>query len=486
MSQLEAVMNGNNYRVERDSLGEVQVPDKALYGAQTVRAAENFPVSGLRPWRAFIWSMAVIKRAAAEVNMDLELLDEERAGAIMKAAEEVMQGRWDAEFIVDPFQAGAGTSHNMNTNEVIANRATQILGGKPGEYLVHPNDHVNMAQSTNDTVPTAIRLGCLWRLDELAGAGRELAKALQEKAAAFDDVLKSGRTHLQDAVPIRLGQEFGGYARAVERDLERIERSAGGLRRLGIGGTAVGTGLNAHPQYAGRMVAALSNLTGLQLSASDNLFESMQSMADMVDFSAALRTLAVTLTRIANDMRLLSSGPATGLHEIQLPAVQPGSSIMPGKVNPVLAEMLNMSMFHVIGCDTTVSLAAQAGQLELNVMMPIVAHNLFEMMQVMIGSVKAFTDRAVRGVKADRERALHWLERNAIVVTALNPLIGYTAGAALVKESQARGVTLREVAIDHARRGELSHSDGSGAVTVEEVERALGDLYRLTEGGIVS
>jgi aspartate ammonia-lyase len=479
-------MGGKNFRVERDSLGEVQVPQDALYGAQTVRASENFPVSGLRPWRAFIWSMAIIKRSAAEVNMQLGLLDEERAAAIMKAAEEVMQGRWNAEFIVDPFQAGAGTSHNMNVNEVIANRATQLMGGKPGEYLVHPNDHVNMAQSTNDTVPTAIRLGCLWRLQELLRAGNELAGALQEKAASFDDVLKSGRTHLQDAVPVRLGQEFGAYARAVERDLERIERSAAGLRRLGIGGTAVGTGLNAHPEYASRMVASLSELSGLQLSASDNLFESMQSMADMVDFSAALRTLAVTLTRIANDLRLLSSGPATGLHEIQLPAVQPGSSIMPGKINPVLAEMLNMSMFHVIGCDTTVSLAAQAGQLELNVMMPIIAHNLFEMMQVMIGSVQAFTERAVRGVEANRERALHLLERNAIVVTALNPLIGYAAGAALVKEAQAQGQTLREVAMEHARRGELSHRDGSGVVSPEEVEGALGDLYRLTEGGIVS
>ncbi|MFN2148593.1 MAG: aspartate ammonia-lyase [Anaerolineales bacterium] len=474
------------FRMEHDSLGEVQVPADALYGAQTVRASENFPVSGLRPWRAFIWSMALIKRAAAEVNRDLGLLEKEKAGAIISAAEEVMTGRWDDQFIVDPFQAGAGTSHNMNTNEVIANRATQLLGGKAGEYLVHPNDHVNMAQSTNDTIPTAIRLGCLWRLEVLLEAGNELAAALFEKGEAFDDVLKSGRTHLQDAVPIRLGQEFGGYARAVERDLERIERSAEGLHRLGIGGTAVGTGLNAHPEYAARMATVLARLSGLGLTPSDNLFESMQSMADMVDFSAALRTLAVTLTRIANDLRLLSSGPATGLHESQLPAVQPGSSIMPGKVNPVMAEMLNMSMFHIIGCDTTVSLAAQAGQLELNVMMPIIAHNLFEMMQVMIGSIQAFTGRAVRGLEADRDRAMHWLERNAIVVTALNPLIGYAAGAELVKQSLRQGLTVREVAMERARKAELQHADGSGPVSVEEVESALGDLYRLTEGGIVT
>jgi len=474
------------FRVERDSLGEVRVPREALYGAQTVRAVENFPISGLKPWRAFIWSMALIKRAAAEVNLDLGLLDETRARAIMQAAEEVMQGRWDDQFVVDPFQAGAGTSHNMNTNEVIANRATQLLGGEPGEYRAHPNDHVNMAQSTNDTIPTAIRLGCLWRLEELLNAGRDLVGELREKAAEFDDVLKSGRTHLQDAVPVRLGQEFGAYARAVERDLERIERAAAGLRRLGIGGTAVGSGLNAHPEYAGRMIARLAELSGLELTGSDNLFESMQSMADMVDFSAALRTLAVTLIRVANDLRLLSSGPATGLHEIQLPAVQPGSSIMPGKVNPVMAEMLNMSMFHVIGCDTTVSLAAQAGQLELNVMMPIIAHNLFEMMQVTIGSLTAFTARAVAGVQADRERAQHWLERNAIVVTALNPLIGYAAGAALVKEALARGATVREVALERAAQGELERRAGGGTVTPEEIEQALGDLLRLTQGGIIS
>ncbi len=365
----------------------------------------------------------------------LGLLDEAVAKAIMQAAREVMDGEWDHEFVVDPFQAGAGTSHNMNMNEVLANRATQILGGQPGEYRVHPNDHVNMAQSTNDTIPTAIRLGCLWRLAEMQAELEALRVALKEKSDAFDDVLKSGRTHLQDAVPVRLGQEFGGYSKAVERDARRIERSAAGLRRLGIGGTAAGTGLNAHPEYPVMMVTGLESLTGFDLSLSDNLFESMQSMADMADFSSAMRTSALTLTRISNDLRLLASGPATGLHEITFPAVQPGSSIMPGKVNPVMAEMLNMSMYHIIGCDTTVSLAAQAGQLELNVMMPILAHNLFEMMQVMIGSVRAFTQRGLLGLQANRAQAEHWLERNAIIVTALNPLLGYAVGAALVKEA---------------------------------------------------
>jgi fumarate hydratase class II len=473
------------YRIERDSLGEVRVPIDALYGAQTQRAVQNFPISGLRPWRAFIWSMATIKRAAAEVNRDLGLLDAERADAIVQAAQEVIDGRWDDQFVVDPFQAGAGTSHNMNTNEVIANRATQFMGGRLGEYRVLPNDHVNMSQSTNDTIPTAIRLGALWRLEELLGVVDRLAEALRQKSVEFDDIVKSGRTHLQDAVPVRLGQEFSGYARAVERDAERIRRSAEGLRRLGIGGTAAGTGLNAHVEYHPRTVRRLSELTGLALYTSDNLFESMQSMADAADFSAALRTLAITLTRVANDFRLLASGPSTGLDELRLPPVQPGSSIMPGKVNPVLAEMLNMAMFHVQGCDLTISLAAQAGQLELNVMMPIIAHNLFESMQVLIGAVDAFTEKCVRGVQANRARAEVWLEKNAIIVTALNPLIGYAAGAKLVKQALAEDVTVRQLAMAKAAAGELRHLSEDRLVTATEIEAALSDLRRLTEGGIL-
>jgi len=473
-------------RIEKDSLGEVRVPAEALYGAQTQRAVENFPISGLKPWRAFIWSMAIIKLAAAEVNRELGFLDNERAEAISRAAQEVIEGKWDDQFVVDPFQAGAGTSHNMNINEVLANRATQILGGKLGEYRVHPNDHVNLSQSTNDTIPTAIRLGCLWRLDELLSALRNLSEALNTKATGFKDVIKSGRTHLQDAVPITLGQEFAAYARAVERDSLRIQGAADGLRRLGIGGTAVGSGLNAHPQYHARMVRKLSELTGIPLRESDNLFESMQSMADAADFSAGLRTLALTLTRIANDMRLLASGPASGLDEIHLPAVQPGSSIMPGKVNPVMAEMLNMAMFHVMGCDLTIALATQAGQLELNVMMPVIAHALFEAMQVTIGAVQAFTEKAVRGVTANREKAQGWLEKNAIVVTALNPLIGYTQGAALVKEAAERGLTIREVAVEKAKSGMLRHIEQERPVKVDEIEAALKDVGRLTRGGIVA
>ena len=489
-------MTAKDFRKEKDSLGEVLVPASALFGAQTQRAVDNFPISGLRPWRAFIWSVAAVKRAAALVNNDLGLFNDREvdgkhftakqvAESVAQAAQEVMDGKWDDQFVVDPFQAGAGTSHNMNANEVIANRATQILGGELGKYYVHPNDHVNMAQSTNDVIPTAIRLGALWRLDELLAALKNLQSALEDKSQEFDGIVKSGRTHLQDAVPVRLGQEFGAYAKAVERDAERVRRAAEGLSRLGIGGTAVGSGLNAHPEYHARMVKKLSGLTGLQLVESDNLFESMQSMADAADFSASMRTLALTLIRVANDFRLLSSGPSTGLDEIRLPAVQPGSSIMPGKVNPVLAEMLDQAMFHVIGCDTTVALAAQAGQLELNVMMPILAHNLFEMMQVMIGAITAFTERAVRGVTANREKAEGWLAKNAIIVTALNPVIGYAQGAALVKEALAKNASIRELAMEKARAGALKHRDEERLVTVAEIEAALSDLRKLTEGGIV-
>ena len=471
-------------RTERDSLGDVHVPAEALYGAQTQRATQNFQISGLKPRQAFIWSMATIKRAAAEVNRDLGLLDHERAAAIIRAAQEVIEGKWNDQFVVDPIQAGAGTSHNMNTNEVIANRATQIMGGGLGDYRVHPNDHVNMAQSTNDTIPTAIRLGALWRLDELLSTLEALVDALNAKAGEFDDIVKSGRTHLQDAVPVRLGQEFGAYARAVQRDIQRIRDAAEGLRRLGIGGTAVGSGLNAHPQYHTRMVKKLSELSGLTLYESDNLFESMQSMADATHFSAALRTLALTLIRIANDFRLLASGPSTGLDEIRLPAVQPGSSIMPGKVNPVLAEMLDMAMFYVVGLDTTVAMAAQAGQLELNVMMPIIAHSLFEAMQIIIGSVHAFTEYAVTGLTANREKAEGWLAKNAIVVTALNPVIGYSQGAALVKEALKRDMAIRDVAVEKANAGLLKHRDNDHPVSAEEIEHALNDMRRLTESGI--
>ncbi|HFQ94270.1 MAG TPA: aspartate ammonia-lyase [Anaerolineae bacterium] len=472
------------YRIETDSLGEVNVPAAAYWGAQTQRAVENFQISGLKQYPAFIWGMAVIKRAAAEVNSGLDLFQDKEldgktisgdamAQAIMMAADEILEGEmWD-QFVVDPIQAGAGTSHNMNTNEVIANRANEHLGYSldAAQKPVHPNDHVNMAQSTNDTIPTAIRLGCLWRLDELLAALDGLAQALAEKAAEFDEIVKSGRTHLQDAVPVRLGQEFGAYARAVERHEEKIAQAAEGLRRLGIGGTATGTGLNAHPAYHGRMVATLSRLSSLELQESDNLFESMQSMSDLVYFSGALRNLAQDLVRIANDFRLLSSGPSTGLDEIRLKAVQPGSSIMPGKVNPVMAEMLNMAMFQVIGNDLTVMMAGQAGQLELNVMMPIIGYNLFQSMDVIINAVNTFNGRCAASVKANQEKAEGWLAKNAILVTALNPVIGYAKGAEVAKEAMAANRTVREVVLE------------KGYLTPEEADRLL-NVYAMTEGGI--
>jgi fumarate hydratase class II len=474
-----------DYRIEKDSLGELQVPAEALWGAQTQRAILNFPVSGLKPWRAFVWSMVMIKRAAAEVNNDLGLFKDKEvegkvitgsqiAQAIIQAADEALAGQWDSMFVVDPFQAGAGTSHNMNSNEVLANRANQILGfsiedkNKP----VNPNDHVNMAQSTNDTIPTAIRLGCLWRLEELDGTLAELQTAMEQKAKEFDSIVKSGRTHLQDAVPVRMGQEFAAYAKSIERNRDKIQMAAKGLRRLGIGGTATGTGLNAHPEYHPRMIDKLSQLTGLKLETSDDLFESMNSMGDAAFFSGALRTLAQDLIRIANDLRILSSGPTSGLDEVRLPPVQPGSSIMPGKVNPVLAEMLDMAMFHVIGCDTTVLLGAQAGQLQLNVMMPIIAHNLFEMMQVIIGSVSAFTTKCVVGLEAQPDKADLWLAKNPILVTALNPVIGYLKGAEVAKKAMKENKTCLEAVVE---LGYLSEAEA----------RKLLDPRPMTEGGIV-
>jgi fumarate hydratase class II len=473
-----------NSRIEKDSLGDVEVPEGVYWGAQTQRAVHNFPITGLKQYPAFVWSMAVIKRAAAEVNGDLDLfrtitvgdeqLDSSTISRVIgQAADEVISGEFSDQFVVDPIQAGAGTSHNMNVNEVIANRANELLGfaldddRKP----IHANDHVNMAQSTNDTIPTAIRLGCLWRLEELLQSLDSLGKALREKEIEFDAIVKSGRTHLQDAVPVRLGQEFGAYAAAVQRNRDKIETAAQGLKQLGIGGTATGTGLNAHPEYHRRMVQAINKITGLSVLESDNLFESMQSMSDMVYFSGALRTLAQDLTRIANDFRLLSSGPGTGLDEIRLPAVQPGSSIMPGKVNPVMAEMLNMAMFQVMGNDMTVMLAGQAGQLELNVMMPVLAYNLFQSMDIIINAVNAFTERCVRGLIANPEKAQGWLAKNAILVTALNPVIGYNKGAEVAKEALRSNRTVREVVIE------------KGYLTVDEADRLL-DVYSLTEGGI--
>ncbi len=450
----------------------MQVPDNALWGAQTQRAVENFPISGLRQSTQYIASTALVKRAAAKVNMALGLLDDRCGEAIAQVAAQIVSGQWHDQFIVDPFQAGAGTSHNMNANEVIANLANESLGGTRGHYdPVNPNDHVNMAQSTNDVIPTVTRIAACLEAQELLLAIDALASALDAKAQEFDPILKSGRTHLQDAVPVRLGQEFGAYAQAVRVDKERVVCAVTRLQRLGIGGTATGTGLNSHPEYHSRMVAALSELTGVAFCSSGNLFESMQSAADMLDVSSALRTLAATLARVANDLRLLSSGPTTGLAEITLPAVQPGSSIMPGKVNPVMAEMLNMVCFHVMGNDQTILLACQAGQLELNVMMPIIAYNLLQSLEILTQGISVFTERCVSGIRADEARCRQTAEGSIGLATALNPYIGYATAAKVAQEALARGVSLRRVVLE------------KGYLTEEQLEAIL-DPYAMTQPGI--
>jgi fumarate hydratase class II len=459
-------------RTETDSLGPVLVPEDALWGAQTQRAIDNFRVSGLKQHAIYVEATALVKRAAAEVNMDLGMLDPSLGRPIVDAANRIVQGDWHDQFVVDPFQAGAGTSHNMNANEVIANVANETLGGARGLYKpVHPNDHVNMAQSTNDVIPTVLRIAASMSALTLLSVLEGLATALEAKSVAFDRVLKPGRTHLQDAVPVRLGQEFGGYARAVALDRARIERTLEMVHRLGIGGTATGTGLNSHPEYHGRMVARLGELTGIAFLSAGNLFEPMQSAADMTDLSSALRTCAVTLSRIANDLRLLSSGPTTGLFEITLPCMQPGSSIMPGKVNPVMAEMLNMVCFHVMGNDLTIMTAAQAGQLELNVMTPIIAYNLLESLEILTNGVRLFTERCVMGISANEERCRELAERSIGLATALNAHIGYAAAAKVAQEAMSRGVSLRQVVLEH------------GYLTPDRLDQVL-DAYAMTEPGI--
>ena len=459
-------------RTETDSLGNVQVPGEALWGAQTQRAVENFDVSGLDQPASYLSATALVKLAAAEVNMALGQLDDERGQAIVEAARQIVEGRWHEQFVVDPFQAGAGTSHNMNANEVIANLANEALGGQRGVYApVHPNDHVNMAQSTNDVIPTVLRVAASREVGGLLDALDGLAEALEERAAEFDRVLKPGRTHLQDAVPVRLGQEFGAYAQAIRLDRERIARAAEGLRRLGIGGTATGTGLNSHPDYHRRMVERLAAHTGIPFVSSGNLFESMQSSADMTDFSSSLRTLAVTLTRIANDLRLLSSGPTTGLFEINLPALQPGSSIMPGKVNPVIPEMLNMVCYHVMGNDLAVMGAAQAGQLELNVMTPIIAYNLLQSMQILTNGVRLLDERCIRGITVNVERCQELAEKSIGLATALNAYIGYSAAAKVAQEAMQRDVSLRQVILEQQ-------------LLTEEQLAAILDPLAMTEPGI--
>jgi aspartate ammonia-lyase len=429
-------------RVEKDTLGEVPVPDDALYGAQTQRAVDNYPVSGLREHPAFIRAFILIKRAAAVANHELAALDAERAGAIISACDRILA---DLEghrrhFVVDVFQAGAGTSFNMNCNEVIANLANVALGGELGIYKpVNPNDHVNMAQSTNDTVPTAIRIATLLLLRELRPQLDRLVEALEAKGSEFADVIKSGRTHLSDAVPVTLGQEFLAYAAAMRRATQLLSDAGRELEILGIGGTATGTGMNSPRGYRSAVIRTLSDATGLTLRPSDDLREAMQSQLPVVAVSSAMRNLALELTRITNDLRLLASGPLTGLAEINLPAVQPGSSIMPGKVNPSILECMNQILFHVIGADAAIAFASQAGQLELNVMMPLMGFEITFSIEILKNFLPVYVDKCIRGITANRERCEAYYISSPSLATALNPIIGYAAAAELAKESAKTG-----------------------------------------------
>jgi len=435
-------------RIEKDSMGEMSVPADALYGAQTQRAVENFPISDLRFPREFIRALGLIKLAAARTNVALGLLDRKIGAATIQAAQEVIDGKLDKHFVLDIFQTGSGTSTNMNANEVIANRAIQILGGIVGsKNPVHPNDHANMGQSSNDVIPSAMHIAILETMEHsLIPALQTLQRSLAGKAKEFDKIVKIGRTHLQDATPVRLGQEFGGYARQVELGIRRLEKLRDSLSELPLGGTAVGTGINTDPRFAGKAIAQLSKLTGLKLREAKNHFEAQGGKDAIVETSGALKTIAVSLTKIANDIRWLASGPRGGIGEISLPETQPGSSIMPGKVNPVIAESLLMAAAQVIGNDLTVTLGGQSGVFELNVMMPVMAHNVLESIRILAASAKNFSDRCVSGIQANRERANDSIEKSLAMCTALAPEIGYDAAAAIAKESYRTGRTVREIA----------------------------------------
>ena len=461
------------FRTERDPLGDHDVPVDAYYGIQTARALENFPISGLRAPADLVTATVLVKKAAAAANIELERLDARVGDAIIRAADEVLSGSLRDQFVVDVYQAGAGTSHNMNTNEVLANRAAEILGGARGEYtLVHPNDHVNMAQSTNDVYPTATRLALLLVHGALVESARGLSASLDRKAREFEKILKVGRTHLQDAVPMTLGQEFGGYAACIAHGADDVEHASAQLRELNLGATAVGTGLNAGDDYTRLAVRNVSRYTGFDLIPAGNRFRVTQSMGDVLAYSGAMRRLAVELSKVASDLRLLSMGPRAGIGEIALPAVQPGSSIMPGKVNPSVPEMVNQVCFQVIGCDTTICVAAEAGQLELNVMMPVIAWNAVHASTILRESMKVLRTRCVDGIEADPRRCRELLDRSTAVATALNPYIGYARTAEIAKESVRTGKPIREIVLER------------GLLDAKQLDRIL-SAEAMTQPGVV-
>lgn len=462
------------YRIEKDSLGEVKVPIKAYYGAQTQRAYENFPISNLRFQRSLIRALGIVKYSAAKANLKLKLLDKKVADAIIKASKEVIDGRFDNEFVIDVFQTGSGTSTNMNANEVIANRAIEILGGKRGDKsLVHPNDHVNMGQSSNDVFPTIIRIACVELVDNKLLPSLELLKnTLKEKEKEFKNVVKAGRTHLQDALPVTLGQEFSAYLKMIRKAMIRIKNARDELIELPLGGTAVGTGLNTHKDFAKHAIKEICKITKIEFKEAKNKFEIIQSMQSECNLSSTLKDLATSLMKISNDIRLLSSGPRTGFDEINLPAIQPGSSIMPGKVNPVIAESLNMVCAQVIGNDLTITIAAQSGQLELNTMMPILAYNLIQSIEILANSCKNFAEKCVKGIKANVKRCKDYAESSLALITVISPIIGYDKAASIAKKALRERKSIKQVLIEEG-------------FSEKEVKKIV-DVKRLARGGLVT
>ncbi|MGY4795639.1 aspartate ammonia-lyase [Lysinibacillus sp. FSL K6-0057] len=459
-------------RIEKDFLGERVLPAEAYYGIQTLRATENFPITGYTIHSSLIKAMGIVKKAAALSNMEVHLLSKEIGEAIVEAAQEVIDGKWDAEFLVDPIQGGAGTSINMNANEVIANRALEILGKEKGDYhTVSPNSHVNMSQSTNDAFPTAIHIAVLNLIDELLVTMDYMQSVFHQKAEQFAHVIKMGRTHLQDAVPIRLGQEFEAYCRVINRDIVRIRQTRPNLYDVNMGATAVGTGLNAFPDYIKSVDEHLAEISGLPLKGATHLVDATQNTDAYTEVSGALKICMINMSKIANDLRLMASGPRAGLGEILLPARQPGSSIMPGKVNPVMPEVLNQVAFQVIGNDHTISLASEAGQLELNVMEPVLVFNLIQSISIMNNVFRAFTENCLKDIEANEERMKEYVEKSVGVLTAVNPHIGYEVAARLAREAILTGRSIRELCIEE------------GVLTKEQLDLIL-DPYEMTHPGI--
>ncbi|MFB5197696.1 aspartate ammonia-lyase [Neobacillus sp. KR4-4] len=461
-----------NVRIEKDFLGEKEVPVNAYYGIQTLRAVENFPITGYTIHEELIKALAVVKKAAALANMETKRLYEGVGKAIIEAAQEIIDGKWHEHFIVDPIQGGAGTSMNMNANEVIANRALELIGKERGDYFhISPNSHVNMAQSTNDAFPTAIHIATLNMLEKLLDTMESMHGVFEQKAKEFDRVIKMGRTHLQDAVPIRLGQEFEAYSRVIARDIKRIKQSRQHLYEVNMGATAVGTGLNADPRYIERVVEHLADISGLSLVGAEHLVDATQNTDVYTEVSAALKVCMMNMSKIANDLRLMASGPRTGLGEITLPSRQPGSSIMPGKVNPVMAEVINQVAFQVIGNDHTICLASEAGQLELNVMEPVLVFNLLQSISIMNNAFRAFTDYCLKGIEANEERMKEYVEKSAGIITAVNPHIGYEVAARIAREAILTGQPIRELCLKY------------DVLSNEELDLIL-DPYEMTHPGI--